>query len=50
MALMQKGYPNALTVERIAKLDDISFAWSVKPEPIDTWNQKIKELKEYKVR
>jgi hypothetical protein len=49
MALMQQGYPNALTAERIAKLDEIGFAWTVRPEPLSTWNQKMKELKEYKV-
>lgn len=50
MALMNQGYPNALTAERIAKLDELGFAWSVRPEPMDTWNQKMKELQEYKVR
>lgn len=49
MALMQQGYPNALTVERIAMLDEIGFAWSVRPEPVSTWNKKMEELKQYKV-
>eukprot|EP00804_Cyclotella_cryptica_P027074 CCRYP_013615-RA/>CCRYP_013615-RA protein AED:0.01 eAED:0.01 QI:345/1/1/1/1/1/2/401/437 len=48
MALMQQGYPNALTVERIAMLDEIGFAWSVRPEPVSTWNKKMEELKQYK--
>ena len=49
MALMQQGYPNALTAERIAKLNDVDFAWSVREEPVTSWNKKIAELKEYKV-
>lgn len=49
MALMQQAYPNALTAERIAKLDEIGFTWSVRPEPYHAWNKKMEELKEYKV-
>ena len=49
MALMQQAYPNALTAERIAKLDEIGFTWSVRSDPYRAWNKKMEELKEYKV-
>eukprot|EP00956_Cyclotella_meneghiniana_P013579 scaffold19713_cov47-Cyclotella_meneghiniana.AAC.9 len=48
MALMQQSYPNALTAERIAKLDEIGFTWSVRSDPYRAWNKKMEELKEYK--
>lgn len=49
MALMHQGYPNALTVERVVKLDELGFVWSVRAEPLSVWNKKMEELKEYKV-
>ena len=49
MALSQQGYPNALSSDRIAMLDAIGFSWSVRPEPVSTWKQKMSELEEYKV-
>lgn len=46
--LLMQGLPSALTAERIRKLEGLGFAWSVRPEPVATWNQKFHELKAYK--
>ena len=50
MALSQQGFPNTLNSNRIAMLDAIGFSWNVRPEPVSTWEQKLEELNEYKVR
>lgn len=46
--LLMKGYPSALTAERIQRLEGIGFTWSIRPEPVKTWNRKFQELKTYK--
>ena len=46
--LLMQGYPSALTAERIQRLESIGFTWSIRPEPIKTWNRKFQELKVYK--
>merc|ERR1719203_2477945 len=46
--LLMQGLPSALTTERIKRLDAIGFTWSVRPEPVSTWNKKFQELKDYK--
>ena len=43
--LLMQGLPSALTAERILKLEDIGFTWSVRPEPATHWSKKLKELK-----
>jgi hypothetical protein len=46
--LLMQGYPSALTAERIQRLEGIGFTWSIRPEPVKTWNRKFQELKTYK--
>ncbi len=46
--LLMQGYPSALTGERIQRLESIGFTWSIRPEPVKTWNRKFQELKVYK--
>lgn len=46
--LLMQGYPSALTAERIQRLEGIGFTWSIRPEPVKTWNRKFQELKVYK--
>ncbi len=46
--LLMQGYPSALTAERIQKLETVGFTWSIRPEPVKTWNRKFHELKVYK--
>jgi len=46
--LLMQGFPSALTAERIRKLETLGFTWSVRPEPVTTWNKKYHELKGYK--
>ena len=46
--LLMQGYPSALTSERIQKLETVGFTWSIRPEPVKTWNRKFHELKVYK--
>jgi hypothetical protein len=46
--LLMQGYPSALTSERIQKLEIVGFTWSIRPEPVKTWNRKFHELKVYK--
>jgi hypothetical protein len=46
--LLMQGYPSALTAERIQRLEGIGFTWSIRPEPVKTWNRKFQELKAYK--
>lgn len=46
--LLMQGYPSALTAERIQRLESIGFTWSIRPEPIKTWNRKYQELMVYK--
>jgi hypothetical protein len=46
--LLMQGYPSALTAERIQRLESIGFTWSIRPEPVKTWNRKFQELKVYK--
>ena len=46
--LLMQGYPNTLTAERINRLEGIGFTWSIRPEPVKTWNSKFQELMEYK--
>mmetsp|Transcript_23095 Transcript_23095/g.35678 ORF Transcript_23095/g.35678 Transcript_23095/m.35678 type:complete len:354 (+) Transcript_23095:65-1126(+) len=46
--LLMQGYPSALTAERIQRLESIAFTWSIRPEPVKTWNRKFQELKVYK--
>ncbi|KAL9180743.1 hypothetical protein ACHAXT_011196 [Thalassiosira profunda] len=46
--LLLQGFPSALTADRIRRLEGIGFAWSVRPEPVTTWNQKYQELRAYK--
>lgn len=46
--LLMQGYPSALTAERIQRLEDIGFTWSIRPEPVKTWNKKFQVLKAYK--
>jgi hypothetical protein len=43
--LLMQGFPSALTTERIRRLEDIGFTWSVRPEPAKDWNKKLEELK-----
>ena len=46
--LLMQGYPSALTSERIQRLESIGFTWSIRPEPVKTWNRKFQELRVYK--
>jgi len=46
--LLMQGCPSALTAERIQRLKSIGFTWSIRPEPVKTWNRKFQELKVYK--
>mmetsp|Transcript_44836 Transcript_44836/g.95425 ORF Transcript_44836/g.95425 Transcript_44836/m.95425 type:complete len:449 (+) Transcript_44836:171-1517(+) len=46
--LLMQGFPSALTAERIRRLEALGFTWSVRPEPVSTWNKKFQELKAYK--
>ncbi|KAL9180742.1 hypothetical protein ACHAXT_011195 [Thalassiosira profunda] len=46
--LLAQGAPSALTADRIRRLEDLGFAWSVRAEPTTTWNQKFHELRAYK--
>jgi len=46
--LLMQGFPSALTADRIRRLESLGFTWSVRPEPVTTWNQKFQELKAYK--
>mmetsp|Transcript_24571 Transcript_24571/g.51459 ORF Transcript_24571/g.51459 Transcript_24571/m.51459 type:complete len:502 (+) Transcript_24571:141-1646(+) len=46
--LLMQGFPSALTAERIRRLESLGFTWSVRPEPVSTWNKKFQELKAYK--
>mmetsp|Transcript_24709 Transcript_24709/g.42269 ORF Transcript_24709/g.42269 Transcript_24709/m.42269 type:complete len:449 (-) Transcript_24709:164-1510(-) len=46
--LLMQGFPSALTAERIRRLESVGFTWSVRPEPVSTWNKKFQELKAYK--
>ena len=46
--LLMQGFPSALTAERIRRLESLGFTWSVRPEPVTTWNKKFHELKAYK--
>jgi len=46
--LLMQGLASALTAERIRRLESLGFTWSVRPEPVTTWNQKFQELKAYK--
>ncbi|KAL7532390.1 hypothetical protein ACHAXR_004600 [Thalassiosira sp. AJA248-18] len=46
--LLMQGLPSALTAERIQRLERLGFTWSVRPEPVTTWNKKFHELKAYK--
>jgi len=48
--LLMQGFPSALTRERIRKLEALGFKWSVRPEPVTTWNNKFHELKGYKAK
>jgi len=43
--LLMQGFPSALTAERIRRLETLGFTWSVRPEPVTTWNSKFQELK-----
>ncbi len=43
--LLMQGHPSALTAGRIRRLEGMGFAWSVRPEPVSTWNEKFEELK-----
>eukprot|EP00578_Thalassiosira_sp_NH16_P027605 CAMPEP_0181101582 /NCGR_PEP_ID=MMETSP1071-20121207/13836_1 /TAXON_ID=35127 /ORGANISM="Thalassiosira sp., Strain NH16" /LENGTH=549 /DNA_ID=CAMNT_0023184453 /DNA_START=82 /DNA_END=1731 /DNA_ORIENTATION=- len=47
-SLLMKGFPSALTADRIRRLEELGFSWSVRPEPVTTWNRKLQELKVYK--
>lgn len=42
--LLAQGLPSALTADRIRRLDEIGFTWSVRPEPKAHWNKKFTEL------
>ena len=46
--LLMQGFPSALTTDRIQRLEQLGFTWSVRPEPVTTWNKKFHELKTYK--
>ena len=46
--LLMQGFPSALTAERIRRLESLGFTWSVRPEPVTTWNKKYQELKVYR--
>lgn len=46
--LLVQGLPSALSAERIGKLEGLGFCWSVRPEPVATWNAKFMELQAYK--
>lgn len=46
--LLMQGFPSALTADRIRRLESIGFTWSVRPEPVTTWNKKFQELQAYK--
>ena len=46
--LLQQGKKSSITEERIAKLEEIGFVWDAKSANDDTWNQRYKELIEYK--
>ena len=43
--LLMQGFPSALTADRIRRLESIGFTWTVRPEPVTTWNTKFQELK-----
>ena len=43
--LLMQGFPSALTTDRIKRLENLGFTWSVRPEPVTTWNSKFQELK-----
>lgn len=46
--LLMQGMPSALSADRIRRLESMGFTWSVRPEPVTTWNKKFQELKAYK--
>lgn len=46
--LTKQGKPSALTADRVRKLEDIGFVWSVRPDPVEAWATKFDELKAYK--
>jgi hypothetical protein len=45
-----KEGPGALSDERIKRLDEIGFIWSVRPDPVDQWKDRLEELKAYKIK
>ena len=43
--VIDAGFSSALTAEQIRRLEGLGFTWSVRPEPVTTWNKKFAELK-----
>ena len=46
--LKQQGKHSQITDDRIEELEKIGFVWKVKADNQDVWNQRIRELKEYR--
>ena len=51
--LLMQGMPSALNVDRVRRLENMGFTWSMRPEPAATWHKRFEDLKgktfEYKM-